>query len=86
MINIEKCQLCQNNISIKPQCQHNFCPKCIHELDNVCPECIGKLDYVIVKRNKLNLDKFYMVYDFCFCCSFTSIATSVGLIILYYAT
>lgn len=78
--NSEQCQMCENNISVRPQCQHSFCPKCLSELDGVCPECIGKLEYVIIKRNKLNSDRFYMVYDFCFCCACTGVISCLAFI------
>ena len=44
---MEKCKMCDMTINQSLSCNHNFCPKCISELDNVCPECIGKLDYVL---------------------------------------
>lgn len=80
---MEKCKMCDMTINQSLSCNHNFCPKCISELDNVCPECIGKLDYVIVKRNKMNIDRFYLFYDCMFCCGLTSTIVVISGIILY---
>lgn len=79
--NIPKCHMCSRNINTQLQCKHNFCDHCINELDGVCPECIGKLDYVIVKRNKINLGKVHLFYDFFFCCSCSIFLGIIGIII-----